>query len=145
MSEKNGFTLLELLIVLSIWSIITTLSVPILFNQLEKIEEEQFLETFKHDVLYIQYLSTSAIDRRIQIRVNNNNYEIIDGSIKKSSPIIKRYFPKDWEVDMRTIKRISFNENGTIRYAGTISIKTKRANYFVVFPPGKGRCYIVEQ
>lgn len=145
MNKKNGFTLLELLIVLSIWSIITALSVPILFNNLEKVEERQFLETFKHDVLYIQYLATSAVDRHVQIRVNNGNYEIIDGSINKSRPIIKREFPTDWEIDMRTVKRISFNENGTIRHAGTISIKTKHTNYSIVFPPGKGRCYIVEQ
>lgn len=90
MNDHRGFTLLEVLIVLSILSILITLSVPISKSLFEKQEEKQFLNTLESDILYIQNLSLGTRSRST-IEFHKDHYTIFKTRTEK--PII-RYLPK---------------------------------------------------
>lgn len=142
MNKQYGFSLMELLVVLSIWSLLLLLSAPILVNSLEKQEEEQFFKVFESDVLYIQYAASLSAEEEVSIHFSDDHYTVRDGSI---NGFLKRNFPSTWKIDMRSMKYISFTDKGNIRHAGTIQVDTKNAIYLIVFPLGKGRGYIVKQ
>ncbi|WP_449355721.1 competence type IV pilus minor pilin ComGD [Virgibacillus natechei] len=142
MKKQSGFTLVELLLVLSILSILLLLSVPLNISGLQKHQDNQFLETFQYDVLYIQHLATTTTDdKRAYIKFNNANYEIVENR----KTLETRYYPDGWEVDPWAKKELSFKSTGTIRQPGKIKMTSKNNTYFVVFPLGKGRGYVVEE
>lgn len=143
MKSQVGFTLLELLLVLSIWSLLLLLAIPLTFQKLQDIQEQQFLTTFEHDILYVQNLSLTSFTDHARLRLRDDSYEILSGYHQEVK--MKRSIPPNWHINMREINDISFNKNGTIRKAGTITITTPSSTYDIVFPPGKGRCYIVKQ
>ncbi|RYG74686.1 prepilin-type N-terminal cleavage/methylation domain-containing protein [Lentibacillus lipolyticus] len=141
MPSKNGFTLVEMLLVLSIWSVLILLTVPTQFQVLEHKTEKQFLNTLEMDLLYVQSLSYNS---RAVYRLtfpDDHHYEIRKGF----TPIVERKVPEGWNVQKRTLPEISFNHQGTIRDPGTFSIETTSSTYNIVCPFGKGRCYIDEQ
>lgn len=143
MARKNGFTLLEVLIVLAMWSIFILLSAPLHFSSLNKQQEKQFLETLEFDVLYAQNLAIGSPNHTVAILFREDSYSIVmrDGEKK----LLERKVPPDSMIDPRTHKQISFNEHGSIRKPGTIAFKTKNTSYNIIFPLGKARCYIAEQ
>ncbi|MYL58265.1 prepilin-type N-terminal cleavage/methylation domain-containing protein, partial [Virgibacillus halodenitrificans] len=58
MANKNGFTLIEMLLVLSIVSILSLLSVTWSLSAISKQEREQFINTLENDTLYIQQVTS---------------------------------------------------------------------------------------
>ncbi|WP_099158495.1 competence type IV pilus minor pilin ComGD [Virgibacillus ndiopensis] len=143
--SKNGFTLLEVIFALSIWGLFILLSAPIMFSTLDKQQEKQFFNTFEFDLLYMQNISYTTTDYiRLTFKLDNNTYEITKGN--SSEVLVKRTIPSDWIVQKRTMtKPIAFNSNGTIKQSGSLYIQTKLSKYRIVFPLGKGRCYIEKQ
>ncbi|WP_106497155.1 competence type IV pilus minor pilin ComGD [Lentibacillus sp. Marseille-P4043] len=141
--KTNGFTLLEVIFILGIWSLLILLSLPIQFSLLDKQEAEQFFRTFESDLLYMQNMSFASDDNfRLSIDAENNRYTIYSRTNEK---VIERTIPKEWKIDKRTLQKpISFNKLGTIRTPGTLEIITKKQEYKIIFPLGKGRYYIAE-
>ncbi|MFD1038474.1 competence type IV pilus minor pilin ComGD [Virgibacillus byunsanensis] len=140
MKHQNGFTLLEVIFVLGIWSIIILISAPLNVTIVEKQEEKQFLETFKFDVLYMQNRSLLT-NGYIKLTFYEESYAIHEDRKR----LIKRDIPSNWQVNKWNLPFLSFDHEGTIRQPGTFNIKTNLTNYLIVCPLGKGRCYIVEQ
>ena len=138
----NGFTLLEVLFVLALLSIILLLLPPINVEVMEKQQEEQFLETFKFDVLYVQSMSNLITNEEVFIRLYKDNYKILRGS---TETIAERTYPPGLVIDSRGNNDISFNSTGTFFYPRTIRITTKHNDYNAVFQLGKGRFYIAEK
>lgn len=142
MYKENGFTLLEMLIVLVIWSVLILFIVPINFDTLEKQQEKEFFKTLEFDVLYAQNLSTSTTDY-VRINVREDSYIIRAGNIKNE--MIKRDIPEGWIIDYKRLPLISFDHNGRMKTPGNFLIKTKHSTYKIIFPFGKGRFYVVEE
>ncbi|MFD2759407.1 competence type IV pilus minor pilin ComGD [Lentibacillus juripiscarius] len=141
MPHKNGFTLVEMLLVLSIWSVLILLTVPVQLSLLEKKTEKQFFETLEMDLLYTQSLSYNSKAGYWLTFPNDGHYQIKKGFFT----ILERSVPEGWEIDKRTLPKISFNHKGTIISPGTFSIQTASSTYNIVCPLGKGRCYIDKQ
>lgn len=139
--RKNGFTLLEMLIVLTIWSVLVLLILPINFTHLEKQQEEYFFETLAFDILYAQNLSSTTKDI-VQINLYEDHYTIWRGY---REVLLTRYIPSGWVIKRKVSHVISFDDKGRIRKPGNFVIQTKSHEYAVVFPFGKGRYHIVEQ
>src|SRR5699024_2676084 len=128
---------------LALLTTLMALIVPISFNRMNDLTEQQFLKIFSNDILYTQNLAMNYPEKNVRLRFRENHYEIV---IDHSGKIeIKREIPPNWEIYSYTIDEISFNKVGTIRYAGTINIITPSATYEIVFPLGKGREYIVKK
>lgn len=140
MNRANGFTFIEMLFVLGIISFLFVLSTPIVFNVLDQQQEKQFLNTFEFDVLYAQRL---AMQSKSIVRINFSRQQYTILSDEKV--VTRRRIPNDWDINLRTMNQLSFDDQGRIREPGTMSIKTPRAEYHVIFPFGKGRGYVVEQ
>lgn len=142
MSNKNGFTLLEMLIVLVIWSVLILFVAPINFTYLEKEQEKRFLETLEFDILYIQNLST-VTKEEVELVIYKDNYAIQKGYSGRKLAV--RDIPPGWDIPNRLFNTISFDGNGRIKQPGHLIIRTKHSEYKMIFPFGKGRCYVVEQ
>lgn len=141
MNQVNGFTLIEVLFVLAILSVLILISTPLQFSALDHKTEESFLETLEMDLLYMQTLSYNSRSRYRLTFPDQEHYTVSSNQ----SIILERTVPEGWEVDTRTLKTISFNDNGTIRDSGTFAIQTLTDRYNVVCPLGKGRCYFEKQ
>ena len=140
MKQANGFTLIEMLAVLSIYAILILLSAPIMVKTFEAQQEKQFLKTFEFDLLYAQNLSTQS-KNNIRINFDEDQYTILSDN----EVITSRMIPENWHINLRVIKNIGFDENGRIKEPGTMSIKRRQSEDVGVFPFGKGRGYIVKQ
>lgn len=144
MYNQKGFTLLEMLIVLSIWSVLILFTIPINLNTLEKQQEDKFFETLALDVLYIQNLSASSKGYlHPRINLHEDRYIMRAGTL--DNEMIERRIPEGWRIDFRTLPLIEFDPNGRMKTPGNIIIKTKDTTYNVIFPFGKGRYHVVEQ
>ena len=140
--KQNGFTLLEILIVLGVWSLLILLSAPLHISSIEKHQEKQFLKTFESDVMYVQNFSVGAPDRSIVLQFREDGYSVLN---RVSDEIIRRKTPAGSIIDFRTNKELTFNKHGSISKPGTISFKTKNTKYNIIFPLGKARYYIEQQ
>ncbi|WP_087971669.1 competence type IV pilus minor pilin ComGD [Oceanobacillus rekensis] len=138
----NGFTLLEVLFVLTLLSVVLVLLPPINVDVIAKQQEKQFIETFQFDVLYVQNMSNLITNEEVFIRLYKDNYKILRGS---SETIAERTYPPGLVIDPRGNADISFNTSGTFIYPRTIRITTKNNDYNAVFQLGKGRFYIAER
>ncbi|MEN2765995.1 competence type IV pilus minor pilin ComGD [Ornithinibacillus xuwenensis] len=139
-TNQKGFTLIESLVVLTIWLMILSLSVPLINSLYHKKTEEFFFNTLQYDILYVQSQAIGSNDY-VRIILEKQSYILVDSANQETI----RKLPKGWSLDRRTLDTISFNSNGAIRKAGTIQIQTNRTKYKIVFPLGKGRGYIVKQ
>ncbi|WP_188633613.1 competence type IV pilus minor pilin ComGD [Lentibacillus kapialis] len=138
--NSNGFTLLEVLFVLSVLSVLILIAVPIQASVLDKQTEANFLETLEMDILYTQSLSYNSRSRYQLFFPDQTHYVI-----KKYGTILERKVPEGWSIKKRTLPTISFNREGTIRKPGTMTIYTQTTQYNLVCPLGKGRCYFEKQ
>lgn len=136
-NKRNGFTLVELLIVLLIVSIVTIFILPSMFKTITKQETNHFFETFSSDVLYIQNKSLYT-DEALRIFPRKTHYYILS---PKDEPII-REFPHELYLINHQSPQIFFSTNGTVQHPNTYSFKDGNELYRIVFPFGKGRHYI---
>ncbi|MBP2078203.1 competence type IV pilus minor pilin ComGD [Oceanobacillus polygoni] len=140
LKTNNGFTMLEVLFVLAIFSIIIVIFPPFQLEFFEKKKDKQFLETLEIDVLYVQNMSYLTAGEDIFIRFYKDNYKVF----QDSKIILERVYPTGWAVDYRQNSDIRFNGKGTFLYPRTIHITTTYTEYRIVFQFGKGRFYIAE-
>jgi len=142
--NEAGFTLIEMLIVLSIVSLILS----IMFIDYSSRSDEQSFDTwyqqFELDLLYSQkYTMVTRQVLRLSINRDSNSYSLRnDGS---SPALITRKIPEDWDVRVTSVRNpISFTRYGQIVGPGSISVRTKNARYSITFPFGKSRSYYVK-
>lgn len=141
--KKNGFTLIEMLVTLSILSILFLLTVPVQSELLGKQQEEQFIETLKQDVLFIQNQSSKHTRDEMYIRFYDNHYSILSGVNK---PFAERDYPADWTLVANNQTRLlRFVQSGTVLQPRTLVMYTPSEKLFIVFPLGKGRFYIEKE
>lgn len=140
-TEKNGFTLIESLIVLAIFSILLLIAVPLSLNFLENREEHEFLRNLEMDLLFIQSQAMSTGDF-VRIEMQKDQYLIHEGDTVSKV----RELPKGFSIDTRVYgKDISFNMKGSVRKSGTIAIHTRNNRYNMILPLGKGRARFEKQ
>lgn len=113
---------------------------PIQLSQLDRLNEQQFLETLEYDFLYLQTLSREYNDKNTLIRFTNDGYRILDGM----NTLANRAYPNGLTVDTYGRRDFYFHTNGTLLQPRTIRINGKEAAYRLTFPLGKGRFYIEE-
>lgn len=141
MHNKSGFTLIEVIFVMGVVSLLLVLSAPIKVSILDNQKEQQFLTTLENDLLFMQSISYLSEDY-FEMEIKSDSYTISRGR-HENKKVLRRSFPADWKFNLTTIEGlISFNRFGTIRQPGTIFLTTNKSSYKIVFPLGKGRCYI---
>lgn len=142
LNNNQGFSLLEVIFMLTVLSIIISLSAPLIFSTLDKQTEKQFFDVLFSDLLLIQTASHGINDTNASIVFNESSYSV--RILEETDRVMTRSYPSGWKTDERAFKRISF-KNGTIRQAGTIFLQNEENGYRIVFPLGKGRGYVDKQ
>jgi competence protein ComGD len=144
MANKNGFTLIEMLLVLSIVSILSLLSVTWSLSAISKQEREQFINTLENDTLYIQQVTSikGSVEQRPYITFKEDFYTIY--FTKRRKPIIRNY-PSGVRIDTRKHQYLKFEQNGNIHQPRSMDLFMGDERYKIIFPFGKGRFYLEKE
>ncbi|WP_089829126.1 competence type IV pilus minor pilin ComGD [Halolactibacillus halophilus] len=141
-NKEAGFTLIEVMIVLFVIQILLSIG----FYALDKSEDKQnfnrWYAQFELDILYLQK-RTSLSENRPYLHFNlpSHSYTVIINT--HQSPLLSRTHPEDWKIVFASTKnKLAFNKNGQFIEPGTIKIETNYYVFTIVFPFGKGRCYV---
>lgn len=139
--DKNGFTFIELLTVLSVISVFILLSVPLHADTIHKIQEETFINQLKNDVLFIQNQSVFHGTSRYLIRFYDGHYSILHGR----EPVFEnREYPTGWTF-LSSNRTLQFAETGTVINPRVIYMASDNEWIHFVFPLGKGGFYVEKE
>jgi competence protein ComGD len=143
LKANNGFTLIESIVVLSIFSIIVSFSFLLVRPQMFFLDQQLFFSQLKDDLFYAQQYAIS-------------NKSIVNVNI---FPYSHRYYAKDLKGKMIVDRTYSqsvtiregsqslyfrYNTNGNINTFGSLYIKIREKKYRFTFHIGKGRFNVVE-
>ncbi|OAS85117.1 competence type IV pilus minor pilin ComGD [Metabacillus litoralis] len=140
--HKNGFTLVESLLVLSIVTIMSFVLIVNIFPIYHEKVIETFLEQFEKDMMYAQqYALVNDEPVYILFAVERNQYKIVTGESAKT--LLSSNYQHKIQIEGVTLKnRVTFNSNGSIQKSGTMLITYNGSSYKVIFYLGKGRMKI---
>lgn len=142
MRNNNGFTLIEMVITITVISIIFAIAIPrfdINAGYMEKTANE-----FAMDVRYIQMenMKNPNADYEIEVNMISNDYCVKNGiSIEKTVSFKNRY-----TIDYNNGSVISFSYGGAPKKAGTFTITDTKTGDIkqVTIVPATGRTIILE-
>ncbi|ABO67716.1 MULTISPECIES: competence type IV pilus minor pilin ComGD [Geobacillus] len=142
MARNGGFTLLEMLVVLSIVLLLAALAVPELGGIMQQREEAYMLALLRADLYGAQQ---HAIAKRGKVSVffteGRGEYRVVDA--ESGQQIVVRTLPAPWRFQIGTLRNpVVFTDNGNIEQGGTVWVKSSENSYKVTFLLGKGRFYV---
>ncbi|TES49049.1 type II secretion system protein [Halalkalibacterium halodurans] len=140
-SRSNGFTLMETLIVLFIFSILISLPLAFLPSQSKHQQSEHAARLFNEDLLFAQHLAmTEGMRIKVEIDHHNERYTLVSDS---SRSYLSRAFPMEGmyfeEGTLGGNRPIEFLPNGHPRFAGSISLYAGDRQYRYTIMIGKGK------
>ena len=136
MLNSKGYTLTEILIVLSIFILLATLSLNLYPKYIVKMEEKQFIKQFEDDLYFTQAYAISH-ERHISMYVNEEYYSIYSVA---EGYVLQRKVPKNITFLKGTMDlNITFNSGGKAVSSGVFYIQTKQEKYKITVYIGKGR------
>jgi competence protein ComGD len=143
-NDQNGFTLIESLLVLSIFMIISSITVFSLKPQHSVLEDEAFLTQLKADLYYSQQY---AISHQHEVTVvflpaQYRYYMLLRPDLP---PIVMRnYSTNIYLVEGSIPLFFRFLNDGNVNQFGSFLIQTKNKTYQMTLLIGKGRFYVKE-
>lgn len=143
--NQKGFTLVESLLVLSIFMIISFITAFSLQPEQAVLEDEVFLTQLRADLLYGQQFAIShQKEVTIVILPSKHKYNL---SLQGRLPaIIDRSFsPNIYLTEGSMPLSFKFLPDGNINKFGSFFIETKEKEYRMTFLIGRGRFYVTEQ
>ncbi|WP_217227797.1 competence type IV pilus minor pilin ComGD [Desertibacillus haloalkaliphilus] len=139
-TASKGYTLVEMMIVLMILGIITSVTL-VSFQPLASAKKaEQFLQQLESDIHYLQQLALSTgTSATIRFHFASNSYELR----QYTEPVVRRDYDQSIIIDPGiSTSEITYLPTGNIRNPRTIHIYIDNHVYRMVFLLGKGRFYI---
>jgi competence protein ComGD len=142
---QEGFTLIESLLVLSVFIIISSITAFTLKPQYSTIDDEAFLSQLQTDLLYAQQY---AISHQHEVTVifmsDQNKYNIY---MRSDLPnIIERNYTTNMTVYGGSLPLFfKFLPDGNVNKFGSFYIKSSKKNYRFTVLIGKGRFYVIEE
>jgi len=137
-----GFTLLEMLIVLFIFGIVTAIAPPVLFPLEKKLETVHFLQGMEEDLFRAQQ---HAINRKVpvafQYKWRERGYEL---NAEDGSFFMYRPLPDGVEIEPGNMGDFRFLPNGNISRFGYMYIHAGGRSYRIFFSIGRGRMEVYE-
>lgn len=140
--NNKGFTLIEMVIVLSILSIIVLITIHISINSVDKFGLTSGINDFETKLEYLETKSLSTKQpilvwfkpnsTKIQYQINNGNINSIN--------LYKGKISKD-----NKFTTLVYDGEGNINQFGTFKLEFNNKRYLVIFRIEKGRYRIVEE
>ena len=142
-NNSNGFTLIEMLLVLFIVLLTSSIVFKITLTMTEKRVVNQFFQQVMLDIQEIQSLAI-AINEPFNVQFYTNNhykgYSIFSGEI-----IFERDFPKNITLEVTSnLKYFMVHPNGDVSNFGTIRFNTNFGQKNLIIYIKEGRMRIVE-
>lgn len=139
-SVKTGFTFIEMLIVLTILSLLLLISLPTFQDAIHDTEFEYFLKELEQDLHYYQmYAMTNGVSIRFSFATDGSSYRVLDGLVvvvEKEAPDGVNFLPRSL-----LLNELRFLPNGNVYKAGIIEIQFNGDKYHLVFQLVRGRFY----
>lgn len=143
-NDQNGFTLIESLLVLSIFMIISSITVFSLKPQYSVLEDEAFLTQLKADLYYSQQYAISH-QHEVSVVILPAQYKYYMVLRPDLPPIIMRNYSTNIYLAEGSIPfYFKFLSDGNVNQFGSFLIQTKNKKYQMTFLIGKGRFYVKE-
>lgn len=145
MEKQKGFTLVEALFVLSIFMIISLVTVFSLKPQQSVVEEAAFLTQLQSDLYFAQNYAI-AHQHQVLIIFLPSQYKYTISERTELPPFLVRSYSKSIYLTEGSLPlTIKFLPNGNVSDFGSILIHTKNNKYKLTFLIGRGRFYVKEQ
>ncbi|WP_066365756.1 competence type IV pilus minor pilin ComGD [Neobacillus fumarioli] len=145
MNNQRGFTLTESLIVLSIFMILTSITVFSLKPQRSVLEEAAFFTQLKADLYYAQTYAISH-QHEVSVTIMPSEYKYYMYVNTSSPPIVERTYSANFYITEGSLPlTFRFMPDGNISKFGSIIIQSEKKKYLLTFLIGKGRFYVKEQ
>ncbi|GEK33910.1 type II secretion system protein [Kurthia sibirica] len=144
MSAKNGYTFVEMLIVLTMIFIIAVVGLSLGERGIRSQEIHRFLDQLVIDAHYIQnYAKTKNAKVDIFFIVGEQRYI---GRLRQSKKILfSKSMPTALAIDVKsTLTTISFNEKGNASYAGKLIFDFGTIKKEVYVYLGSGRILVID-
>lgn len=147
-SNQSGFTLIESIIVLSIFLLMASLSVFLLKPHYLFFEKERFISIFKADILFSQQYAI-AQQKRLIVYIPSNDQHFYVKEKGSDQFIIDREIPASIKIEQGSLGNRSINfeilpDGGTSNF-GTLFFTVGKERYKVTFQIGAGRFYVVKE
>lgn len=143
--KSDGFTMIEMLVVLSAFFMLSLTSAFLFTPQNEKLEKDLFFSQLQADLLYSQQY---AIAHQEQITVHimpENNYYYIRGTEYTAAYLVKRNYSQNIKVKKGTMPLMFYYmPDGNINSFGSIFVTVGTRTYMMMIQIGKGRFYVSE-
>ncbi|KRG15627.1 competence type IV pilus minor pilin ComGD [Lederbergia galactosidilytica] len=141
--SNKGFTLLEMLIVLSVLSIVLLFSIFTYQSFSETMQRRLFITQLEADLYYAH---AHAINRKVRVQIqfspSNRQYVVVNTGTKET--LLQRKFPSTIYIQKSNLTSFTINENGNISNFGTINFQQNQHTIKLTFYIGKGRFSIEE-
>ena len=146
MKHSGGFTMVEMLIVLSAFLMLSLTSAFLFTPQKDMLEKELFFSQLKSDLLYGQQYAISHQETIIVHFMPENNYYYIRKMDYAAPYLAKRYYSPDIKIKQGSMNLLfHYQPDGNINSFGSIYIIAGSRKYKMMFQIGKGRFYVVEE
>ncbi|MBT2754751.1 type II secretion system protein [Mesobacillus foraminis] len=145
MKNNGGFTLIETLIVFSVFLVMTFSSFLLLKPVHHSLVKNLFFSQFKSDLFFAQQHSIAAQeDVTVHILPEKHYYYIRS---RYNGPILlERHYSEEIQIWEGTLKLyFQYGQDGNIKNFGSFHIKIDSHVYRMTILIGKGRFYVVEQ
>jgi competence protein ComGD len=144
MKNSKGFTIVEMLIVLSAFIILSSSSLFLYSPQDDLVERNLFFNQFKSDLLYAQQYAISHQEKvTVHIVPENKMYYVI-GGLYGSGSLFSRSYSSRITIES-TLVKFSYMPDGNIDKFGPIYIRFGEKSYIFMIQIGKGRFYVKEE
>ncbi|WP_252502954.1 competence type IV pilus minor pilin ComGD [Sporosarcina sp. Marseille-Q4943] len=143
-TNENGFTFLEMLLVLSVVAILTAVILPIGDRWITKQSEEEALYTFIATIHHAQaYAMANETYTAIRFRNSGKSYSLFAPSSVTYSTID---FPDSmhWLSGGNRISSVEFHPNGHIIHPGTIILRTSTGDKRLTLQLQHGRVLVYD-
>lgn len=143
-NDQKGFTLIESLVVLSIFMIISSITVFSLKPQHSIIEDEAFLTQLKSDLYFAQQYAISH-QHEVSVVIIPEKYSYYLLLRTDLPPILMRNYSKNIYFTVGSLPLyFKFLGDGNVNQFGSLFIQTKNKRYLLTVLIGKGRFYVKE-
>ncbi|QHS22746.1 type II secretion system protein [Virgibacillus sp. MSP4-1] len=142
--KEAGFTLIEMLVVLTIFMTLVFITAPVNTNVQKELKVQQFFSLFEQDVLWMQNQAITKNEiYRLHWHPDSHKYEIRQSGLGKL--MVRRNYSSEIEVELKSFQLpFSFYPSGAPNQPGVLLIHTEEDTFQVTFPLGKGRFYVTK-
>ncbi|WP_162595822.1 competence type IV pilus minor pilin ComGD [Bacillus sp. CGMCC 1.16541] len=138
--NQRGFTLVEMLIVLGVIQVMTSISLLVVQPLIEQYRIQFFLKQLQTDLFYMQQVAMTQTDRAtFTFDSTTSTYY----AVQRNEILFEKSY--DSSIIISSVSgpnRVRYNSRGNISQGKTFFVRSGDTSYRLVFQIGRGRFYV---